>query len=209
MKKLRFILLLLSICTFETAILRAQKGRQAEVKRIDAYCTKLDSLSKKHKNADLVFADTADPEGEGKAMWRKFASEKALEKFREENSETYTTALNWTRNGKIVVSNFMLFSPSGDWARYAYQYFRGDGSLTRSKTELRTFYGGYIIYRYHYFDKRGKLIRKSVRYLDLRSKRPKKPTAEFADENSSWYEGAYFKKTSKLPFAHLLRRQKK
>lgn len=182
----------------------AQARKSAEVKSIDAYCKTVDAIRKKHKKPDLIFADTADT-NEHKEKWRKFASEKALDKFRE-NSETYSIAYNWQSGGRVVASNFTLFSGSGDWAKYVYHYFRQDGSLARVESELRTFYGDYIVSKYHYFDPQGRLIDKSFKYLDLQTKKPKKPTAEFIGENSTWDEVDYYKKTSKLPFVRHLPR---
>jgi hypothetical protein len=205
MKILRFVTLLSVVCLSTAAF--AQKSKIAEIKRIDAYCKTVDAIPGKRKGAQLVFADVSDM-NDKKEKWRKFASEKALEKFRE-TTETYTIAYNWLKNGKIVVSNFTLFSGSGDWAKYVYHYFRMDGSLARVESELRTFYGHYIAVRRLYFDRKGKMVHQSVKYLDLETKKPKKPSSDFLGDNSSWKEVDYFKKTSKLPFAHLLKKPAK
>ncbi len=196
------ILVLTLIIFFYPSHALSQNKNSARVKSIDAYCKKVDSFIKHSKSPQLVFADISDPE-EAKQKWKKFDSEKALEKFRE-TAETYTIAFNWQKNGNVAVSNFTLFSQSGDWAKYVYHYFREDGSLARAESELRTFYGDYIVIRSSYFDRNGKLIHQSVKYLDLVKKRPKKPTSDFLADNSN--EVDYFKKTSKLPFAHLLKK---
>jgi|CXWL01.1.fsa_nt_gi hypothetical protein len=198
MKKLNIICVLIM---FLTALSFELPAQASEVKKIDAYCKAVDAVRKKRKSPELVFADIADM-NEDKEKWRKFASEKALEKFRE-TTETYSIAYNWRNGGKIVASNFTLFSGSGDWAKYVYHYFREDGSLARVESELRTFYGDFIVIRRRYFDTGGRQISSSIKYLDLKTKKPKKPEdgGVMGDDPK---EIDYYRKTSKLPFAHLL-----
>ncbi|MFM9905940.1 MAG: hypothetical protein ACKVQJ_15365 [Pyrinomonadaceae bacterium] len=120
-----------------------------------------------------------------------------------EGSETYSISYNWVKGGKVVASNFTNFSPSGDWTMYIYHCFREDGTLARVKSELRTFQGDYIVIRTQHFTTGGKQISKTTKYLDLTTHRPKKSSSQF---NSSFSPEDYFKKTSKLPFAHLLKK---
>lgn len=94
----------------------AQKAKRIEIKKIDVYCKIVDASVKRNKSPHLVFADISQTD---KPKWRKFASEKTLEKFRE-NAETYTITYSWQKNGKVVMSNFTLFSGSGDWVQYAF-----------------------------------------------------------------------------------------
>lgn len=205
MKKLVYVPFLFVLAVSVSHRASGQNIRAAEAKRIDAYCRSIDSFTKKRKGPELVFADTSD-QTDSKEKWRKFASEKALEKFREQ-SETYTVAYVWRKNGRVAVTNFTLFSGSGDWAKYVYSYFRADGSLARVESELRTFYGDYIVIRRRYFDSAGRLVRKTDRYLDLQSKKPKKPDPEYIDANAGLDKGDYYMKTSKLPFARLIRKK--
>lgn len=207
MKKMKILTLLaalLPLFAIVPAVAIAQADKAA-IKEIDAYCKTVDAVRNKRKSPELVFADVADynDTGKDKPKWRRFASEKALDKFREK-TETYSIAYNWRKGGKIVASNFTLFSGSGDWAKYVYHYFRNDGSLARVESELRTFYGDYIVIRRNYFDRDGKLIRKSVKYLDLTTRKPKKPEdgGVMGDDPK---EVDYYKKTSKLPFARLMK----
>ena len=99
---------------------------------IDAYCTPIEKMTNKSKTPLIVvFADTSNyavknPE----PKWQKFASEKALEKFRDK-AVTYSIAYNWRRNGKIVASNFTNSSESGDWAMYIDHCSRGRHAGTR------------------------------------------------------------------------------
>jgi hypothetical protein len=193
-----FPIIFLLLFTAQVYPVFAQTAKKAEIKRIDVYCKTVDALVKHSRNPQLIYADTSD-EG-SKPKWRKFASEKVLEKFRE-TSETYSIAFNWQKNGKIVHSNFTLFSSSGDWTQYVYHYFRPDGTLAKVESEMRTFYGDLIILQSLYFDNKGKLLRKTIRYQDLQTKKPKKPTKEILESNQDFVSGVdYFKKTSKLPF---------
>ena len=182
----------------------AQTGKTAEIKRIDAYVKMLDALVKKNKAPHLIFADTSDYDDGSKPKWQKFADEKALEKFRTETSETYTIAFNWLQRGRIVRSNFTLFSPSGDWTQYVFHNFRADGSLAHAQTEMRTFNGDLIVTQDFYHDRRGRLLKKTVKYRDLITDKPVKPTREFLKNNADWLSDVeYYKKTSLLPFANL------
>ncbi len=198
MKIIIFITLLLAF--FMPMLVSAQANNTSTVAGIDAYCKTVDAVRKARKIPELVFADTADMNDQ-KEKWRQFPSEKALEKFREK-SETYSIAYTWRKNGKIVASNFTLFSGSGDWAKYVYHYFREDGTLARVESELRTFNGDFIVIRRHYFDRNGKLISKTERYLDLTTRRPKKHDEGVMGDDPK--EIDYYKNTRKLPFAYLL-----
>jgi hypothetical protein len=184
----------------------AQKGKNAEIKRIESYVKTLDRFVK-NKKPQLVFADTSDYNDDGKAKWQKFASEKALEKFREERSETYAIAYNWLQKGRLVKSNFTLFSPSGDWAQYVFHNFRADGTLAHVQSEMRTFNGDLIITQDLFFNPRGQLLKKSIRYADLQTRKPIKPTKEFLENQGNFSNDVeYYKKVGKLPFAGLLRK---
>lgn len=207
MKKFVLFTLLIVFCVLQTLPVFAQANKKAEIKRIDAYCKTIDAFIKRHKNPQLIYADISDYEQNAKPKWRKFASEKALEKFRE-MSETYSIAYNWQKNGKIIKSNFTLFSPSGDWANYVYHNFRADGTLAKAESETRTFNGDLIIIQNFYFDKNGRLLRKTIKYLDLQTEKPIKPTKEFLENRGNFSNDVeYFKKTSKLPFASLSRKK--
>ena len=161
----------------------AQSRNTAAIKEIDQYVRSVDRIVENKRQRKFVIADIAEQEDK-EAKWKLFVSEKALEKQRR-TSETYTIAFNWKHRGRTVASNFTDFSSSGDWTQYVYHYFRPDGSAAYITTELRTFYGDYIVIHEQYFDVKGKRIRKSSKYLDLTTQKPKKPTDEMLDENSS------------------------
>lgn len=203
MKKFGLFAFLIAFFALQSLFVSAQTNKKAEIRRINAYCKTIDAFVKRYKSPHLIFADTSDYNEGSEPEWQKFASEKTLEKFRE-TTETYTIAYNWRKNGKIVKSNFTFFSPSGDWAQYVYHYFREDGTLAKVEAQLNTFYGNISVLRDFYFDRKGKLLRKTTKYLDLQTQKPKKPdTEDFYDE-----EVKIFKKTSRLPFASLLRKKK-
>ncbi len=173
------------------------------VKQIDAYSKSIDRMMQRRKAPDLIIADVSDYETDV-PKWQIFKTEKELETFRE-TTEAYTIANNWRTNGKIVSSLFTMFSPSGDWAQYVNHYFRPDGSAAKVTTEMRTFNGEYIIIRNLYFDAKGKVLKRTSKYLDLATKKPKKPTAEMLDENSEFYNAEYYKKVTALPFYSMTR----
>jgi hypothetical protein len=179
----------------------AQPGKTAAVKEIDAFRSTVDAIVKKRKTPDRVFADTAGMD-DAKSKWRSFASPKALERFRK-RSETYIVAYNWLDGGTISASNFTFFSASGDWVKYVNHYFRADGSLALVESDYRTFNGDFMVVRRRYFDPVGRLVSKSVKFLDLKTRKPKDARSGVMGDDPN--EVDYFKKTSKLPFAHLLK----
>jgi hypothetical protein len=179
----------------------AQSKKSVEIARIDALVRLIDRFEAREPKK-LIFADTANFD-DRKAAWKVFETEKALNKFREE-TETYTIAFNWLRNGKLVASNFTLFSPSGDWTKYVFHYFRSDRTVAMVRSELRTFFGEFIVKEDKYFDRRGRLLRKQIGYFDLTSGKPKKPTKEMQDDNPSLFKVDYYLNVNKLPFAKLI-----
>ncbi len=201
MKKLAFVTLSLTFSLCVAATVSAQN----EVRSIDAYCRKVDAFVSMNKRAVIVIADTSDfTDQNSKAKWQKFTSENALEKFRDK-TEVYNVALNWRRNGKVVASNLTLGSPSGDWAKYVYHYFREDGTLARVKIDYRTFQGDFLILQNRYFDRYGKLLKKTTAYKDLQTHKPKNPGKDSAGSNASFLAEDIYKTTSKLPFARLIK----
>ena len=174
---------------------------QNTIAEIDTYVRSVKKVTASTKNK-IVIADTGDYDA-NKTDWKKFGSEKALEKHRE-TSETYSIAYNWKKNGKVVGSNFTDFSPSGDWTQYTFHYFRPDGTLAKVEAELRTFNGDWIVERNYWFNPSGRQIKKTSKYLDLNTKKPKKPTADIKDDSTGAFAVTYFKRVDKLPFAALL-----
>lgn len=190
----------ISLLIAATLTLGGIAAAQNSVAQIDTYVRSIKKVTAGTKNK-IVVADTGDYEA-NKSNWKKFASEKALEKHRE-TSETYSIAYNWKKDGKLVGSNFTDFSPSGDWTQYTFHYFRPDGTLAKVEAELRTFNGDWIVNRDYWFDKNGKQIKKTSKYLDLNTKKPKKPTSDIKDDTGV-FAVTYFKSVKKLPFTSLI-----
>ena len=181
----------------------AQTRQARAAKQIDSYARSIERIIDGRKRPDLVFADTASYD-DGKVKWHKFVSIKELEKYREK-TETYSIAYSWKRNGRIVATNFTLFSPSGDWAKYVMHYFRGDGSLAKVTSELRTFYGDFVMTRTEYFDPAGRRLKTGTEYRDLKTKKPKKPTKDMLAENPMANSDDHYKRVRDLPFAKLVK----
>lgn len=182
-----FPILLFTITVFAA---NAWGQKAAEIKRIDRYVRQLTTFVEKPSARLEIYADVSKTT---KPRWRKFRSEKSLEKFRESN-EVYEIAYVWRKNGKVVVVNFTFSSGSGDWAHYVFHRFRGDGSLAKVKAELRTFYGRMSVERTYYYRRNGKLITKRAKYLDLSTGKPKKAGDDFYDNKVRIY-----KTTKRLP----------
>jgi hypothetical protein len=197
MKKIFLLLVIPILC----GAAFAQKANTTEVKTIDAYVKKVDAYVKSHKNPNLVFADTADIE-EKNSKWKKFASDKALDDYRKK-SETYEICYAWQQSGNLTEASGTMFSPSGDWVQYIYHYFREDGTVAKVESDFRSFNGDIIIERSLYYDKKGKQIKTTTQYRDLKTRKFKKPdsAAGFA---SSMNKFDVYKTTKKLPFAHLI-----
>ncbi len=188
---------ILQITIFALTLSVCAAAQTAETRSIDAYCKTIDSVTK--RSAKLVFADTSDYNDDAKAKWQKFASEKALDKFRK-TTETYSIAYAWKKNGKIAATNFTLFSPSGDWSEYIFSCYREDGTLAKTSIDYRTFNGDLIMLQDRYFSSSGRLLRKTTKYQDLQTHKPKKPEG-FIDGNSSELDKDIYKTVKKLPFA--------
>lgn len=205
MRKIAFFAAVFALFIFSAAFsLSAQTKVTPAVKKIDAYVRSVDAIRTKLKKPSMVFGDTADVESD-KEKWQKFASDKALEKFRTRN-EVYNIAYNWLSGGKIVQSSFTLSSPSGDWATYSDYYFRADGTLAKIRIEHRTFYGDFIMLRDIYFSSVGKVLSKTTKYQDLKTQKPKKVSEEFLEGNEALIkEVDYYLTTATLPFASLLK----
>lgn len=202
MKKFSLFGFLFVFFIFQSLFVSAQTSKKAEIKRIDAYSKQLDALFEKSVEPHVVFAAASDY-NENKPKWRKYNSKKEFETARQ-TSEFHDIAFVWRKSGRIVAVNFTFDSPSGDWAHFVFHYFREDGTLAKVEAQLNTFHGNMSVLREFYFDRKGKLLRKTVKYLDLETQKPKNPkkVGDFYDN-----EVKIFKKTGSLPFASLLRKK--
>jgi len=198
---LSFLLLIF----LSVAIAEAQGRDKATIKRIDAYCKTVDAFLKQNARPQLVVADISD-NGEGKPKWKSFASKQMLENFRR-TTDIYSSAFNWRKNKHIIFSAITLSSPSGDWVKYLKLYYRDDGTLAKGKSELRTFYGDLVARQSFYFDKKGRMLKKTMGFSDLDSGKPiKVAKSDLGEIAPLLTETNNYKSISSLPFAHLLER---
>ena len=58
--------------------------------------------------------------------------------------------------------------------------------------------------RHYYYDPNGKEIKRTSKYLDLTTKRPKKPTDGMPDFEDGVFAVTFYKKANTLPFAALV-----
>jgi len=179
-------IILLFVCI--TASAQTPKPNVAE---INTYTTSIDRFMKVNKTPHY-FGDVSLEE---KSNWKQFKTRKLIDNA----EEVYEKAVVWSRTGKIVGVILTLSSPSGDWAHYVTYYFRADGSLAKIHAELNTFYGEVSIIRDRFYDSGGQLLHSTQKILDLQTRKPKKPTGDFMDQ-----EILVYKKVSELPFSKLL-----
>lgn len=193
MKVLRSLAVLLLVLVAFGSSASAQK---TEEKRIDRYVESIEAIATAAKKPHLIYADTSAYEDRlSKPSWVKFVSTEALEKYREEKQETYSVAYIWKKDGKMVLVRFTLFSPSGDWAQYDTHYFRADGSIAKSESELRTFYGDFVLKRTKWYNVAGRQIASTRAYFDIQTNKPISKPKEGYESEVVWY-----KKLRELPF---------
>ncbi|HYY57937.1 MAG TPA: hypothetical protein VE842_11440 [Pyrinomonadaceae bacterium] len=177
-----------------------QAQNAADIAAIEAYVKQMDAYARRNSRRGRLFADTADyNNGDAPPRWREFRNKSALRR-----AEAYSAATVWLdAAGALVVADFTLSSPSGDWAQYVTYYYRDDGTLAKVHSELRTFMGDLVVIRDRLYDPQGKMLREKTRYLDLNTRKPRKVEAgSFMDVPVELYA-----KTSDLPFYSLLKKQ--
>lgn len=183
--------------TTTTTAVQGQNPR--DIPAIEAYARQLDAYAKRNARGGRLFADTANYTDDSAPRWQEFRSKRAVER-----AESYSVATVWTQpSGGGLLVDFSLSSPSGDWAQYANYYYRADGTLAKLHSELRTFMGDLIVIRDRFYDTSGKLLQEKTRYLDLKTRKPKKVAAgSFQDIPLELYS-----RTSDLPFHSLLKKR--
>lgn len=182
---------------------RAQTN-QGQVQEIEGYARGLDRYIKQNARAARYFADTSSAEDQNAAArWQEFKTRGALDKAWQDG-KTYTSSNVWFNStGELAVALFTFSSPSGDWVQYITNYYRKDGTLAKSSAELRTFMGDIIRIYDRLYDSTGKLVREQTRYLDLKTRKPKRVKKdEFMD-----MEAPLYAKTSALPFYSLVKKR--
>lgn len=179
------------------------------VVEIDRRCRAAEA--KTTRKPDRVFADTSEKvlPRSGEGSWREFPNPRALEGVGEDGAPN-TQAFVWRFADGVVLVQMFFQSGSGDWAHFADHCFRVDGTLARVQSTLNTFNaglldeefekgneGGVSRIRTKYFDRDGRLLRKTSRLLDLATKKPIRRS--FMDQDD-----IIFKVMSALPFYRLL-----
>jgi hypothetical protein len=179
------------------------KDQIAELKEIKAYCEKVDAV-RGDSPPDMIFADVSDYLAKKRGKWRRFASEKALEMFRKKIEIYSDIAYVYETGGRIVAVNYMVSSPTGDWTKDVYQYYREDGSLALANIHFGTFIDsdGYKLDRYMYFDQNGRSIGRFDKWSNLSDE--KIEPIEDGDTADLREKIDYYMTVSKLPFAPLL-----
>ncbi len=174
---------------------------QGGIAEIQGIVRGLDLYSKRNERAGRYFADVSNYESNEPAKWREFRTRKALDKAWETGG-TYTSANVWSKPTGEMIAVFTFSSPSGDWVQYMTNYYRADGTLAKSSAELRTFMGDIIRIQDRLYDANGKLIKEQKRYLDLKTKRPKRGKPDFME-----IEAPLYTKASALPFYSLWKKR--
>ncbi|HKS29188.1 MAG TPA: hypothetical protein VJS44_15275 [Pyrinomonadaceae bacterium] len=186
------------------AVAVAAQANQNDVASIEVYARGLDGYIRRNARAARYFADNNTYEAEDKpVVWQEFRTKAALDAAWQ-NGKTYSSSNVWfSQTGELVVALFTFSSPSGDWAQYMTNYYRKDGTLAKSSAELRTFMGDIIRIYDRLYDDKGKLLREQTRFLDLKTRRPKRVKKdEFMDMEAPLYAS-----TSALPFYKLLKKR--
>jgi|SRR5262249_18308866 len=147
--------------------------RDAEITKIKGYCLELDDYSKRNPKLHRVFGDVSSGMKGDKSRWREF-------KPKSERDDDYIGSLMgnadvWSKEGAGMLVYCYFQSPSGDWGHQISYYFREDGSLARIHAELGTFFGNMTVIRERFYDSQGKLLRSSQQFLDLETKKKKRP----------------------------------
>jgi len=166
-----------------------------ELAAIGSYAKAIDQFTRRNPGKGRFFGNVAGAEDE-QDKWRAFKSAKQMAK-----ADPYESASVWLKDGKVVAADFSFTSPSGDWYHFVNYYFRADGTLAKIHAQLNTFAaadGGLSVVRDEFYDSRGKLLRTSTRYLDLKSQKPRK-RADFMDQPIPAYQTV-----RDLPFYKLL-----
>ena len=105
------------------------------------------------------------------------------------------------------MTQFVLSSGSGDWVKFVYLCFREDGTLAKMDSQLNTFHGDFSLLQTIYFDRKGKILKRSSQYLDLETDKPITPRKDDILDNGDNIKAFYYTRTTKLPFASLLKKR--
>jgi len=195
-----FCAVVLMLTLFATLQAQTKKASTpaTEIASIDRYAAQLDQYAKRNQKSAQVLGDISSASTDEKSNWKTFKSTKEREDAGTGDNLNEQADV-WKREGKVVATNMTFSSPSGDWAHFVTYYFRDDGSVAKTHGELNTFYGDVRVVSDHYYSQDGKLLKTKRLFLDLKTKRPKKP-GDYQPKKSE----PVYKKVSDLPFFELL-----
>jgi hypothetical protein len=201
------LLLAALILALPVGLTTSARSQQTDVATIEVYARGLDGYVNRNARAARYFADTGsmtdDANMNAAPRWQEFRTRKALDNAWQ-NGKTYSSSNVWfNATGDLVVAVFTFSSPSGDWVQYVTNYYRKDGTLAKSSAELRTFMGDVIRINDRLYDSRGKLLKEQTRFLDLKTRRPKR----VGKSDYMEMESPLYKTTSALPFYGLLKKR--
>jgi len=169
---------------------------------IRTYCLDLEHLATSHASEKLMFSEVCSGipcrTGNANAEWKQFLDEKSWHDAGGDDGLD-NAAYVWLLGNRVVKVNFTFQSGSGDWVNYAHYCFRPDGSLAMLKSTLNTFHGEMTVERESFFSTTGTQLGSRADYLDLGSKKPKKPSPEFIDNPPP-----VFRTVHELPFFAVL-----
>ena len=195
---LAVVLTLTFVASFHGQTKKTASSPATEIASIERYAAELDRFAKRNEKSAQIFADISSATTDEKSNWKKFKTAKEREDA-STGDNLNEQAEVWKREGKVVATNMTFGSPSGDWAHFVTYYFRDDGSVAKIHGELNTFYGDLRVVSDHYYSQDGKLLKTKRLFLDLKTKRPKKP-GDYQPKKSE----PVYKKVSELPFFKLL-----
>src|SRR5262245_49193252 len=173
----------------QTSVSTDNQIRGAEIANIKTYCQELDDYTKRNPKLHRVFGDVSSGMKEQKSRWREFKpkSERNMDYI----GSLMGNAIVWSKDGAVVLVSCLFQSPSGDWAHQISYYFRKDGSLAKFHAHLGTFVGYMTVIRERFYDSKGRLLSSSQQFLDMETKKEKKPGEDgldfFIDEHFPVY----------------------
>jgi hypothetical protein len=174
---------------------RSPSAREkAEVSTIESYAKEVDRFIDANPKSLRIYANVASGIEKAQDEWHEFKNEKEREGA-DNGDNLNENAYVWLRRGKVVIVRFTFQSPSRDWAHFITYYFREDGSLAKIEAQLNTFFGDMSVNRESWYSPEGNVLRSTLRYLDLKTKKRKKPGTDFQDEPVPLY-----RRVENLPF---------
>ena len=181
--------------------------RRASVAAIEIYCKELDAYRKSNPNPARFFGDVASSDSQA-PKWKEFKSRKAREAAAT-GDNLFDVANVWSKDGRVVVAEFGLGSPSGDWSQLVTYYFRADGTLAKMRSSYAGFnlnpfnnpenFGARLV-QTRIYDTNGNRLRKTLQCFQLGQKgRQRRCSGDY-----SRYEGEVYMKVERLPIYRLL-----